>query len=401
MKNNKGISLITLLVTVIVIIIISSISVYNGTNVVRDARKKDAEDRLRTICSAIFKGDEFLNFNDDNMAELTEDDFDYMDLLKYYDNDYIVTVKKTEVGDADKKNIVYELTMKKKNSDVQYKYSADYTVSKEKYNYNVNFDEENGVNRPILVSGMVAINADGTLVEDLYNESWYSYKKTTPSFAKMKTEDGKVYVWIPRFAYSIQNFYKERQSKEVPSTAISIVFLRGTSSYMVNDEVMPETYTVHPAFSKNGTEYSGIWVEEDIYTQLTTLSSIYEDKDSYATHMMTNDEFGASIYLMYALESMDEIKFEKDEYVAASLMDDVEKFSNSDGFVTTYELDENGVVKERYGDAMWETPWDRVLSTYPTNDKPYIIRKFGSGKFDFEATDGNEEAYCRRAIAVK
>ena len=98
---------------------------------------------------------------------------------------------------------------------------------------------------------------------------------------------------------------------------------------------------------------------------------------------------------------MDEITFEKDEYVAASLIDDIAKFSNSNGFVTTYELDENGVIKERIGDAMWETPWDRVLATYPTEDKPYIMRKFGSGKFDFEAVDGNEEAYCRRAIAVK
>lgn len=401
MKNNKGISLITLLVTVIVIIIIASISVYNGANVVRDARKKDAEDRLRTICSAIFKDDSFLNFNDDDLAELTEDDFDYMDLLKYYDTDYDVTVKKIESGDEDKKEIIYELTMKKKDSDTQYEYSANYTVSKEKYNYNVNFDEENGVNRPILVSGMTAIKEDGTVVEDLYNETWYSYKRTTPSFAKMKTDDGTVYVWIPRFAYSIQSFYKERQSKEVPSTAISIVFLRGTSSYMVNDEVMPETYAVHPAFSKDGNEYSGIWVEKDVYTKLTTLSSVYEEKDSYDAHMMTNDEFGASIYLMYALEAMDEITFEKDEYVAASLIDYIAKFSNSNGFVTTYELDENGVTKERIGDAMWETPWDRVLATYPTEDKPYIMRKFGSGKFDFEAVDGNEEAYCRRAIAVK
>ena len=401
MKNNKGISLITLLVTVIVIIIIASISVYNGANVVRDARKKDAEDRLRTICSAIFKDDSFLNFNDDDLGELTEDDFDYMDLLKYYDTDYDVTVKKIESGDEDKKEIIYELTMKKKDSDTQYEYSANYTVSKEKYNYNVNFDEENGVNRPILVSGMTAIKEDGTVVEDLYNETWYSYKRTTPSFAKMKTDDGTVYVWIPRFAYSIQSFYKERQSKEVPSTAISIVFLRGTSSYMVNDEVMPETYAVHPAFSKDGNEYSGIWVEKDVYTKLTTLSSVYEEKDSYDAHMMTNDEFGASIYLMYALEAMDEITFEKDEYVAASLIDDIAKFSNSNGFVTTYELDENGVTKERIGDAMWETPWDRVLATYPTEDKPYIMRKSGSGKFAFEAVDGNEEAYCRRAIAVK
>ena len=108
MKNNKGISLITLLVTVIVIIIIASISVYNGANVVRDARKKDAEDRLRTICSAIFKDDSFLNFNDDDLAELTEDDFDYMDLLKYYDTDYDVTdtnsIMKLTISDMNTKH---------------------------------------------------------------------------------------------------------------------------------------------------------------------------------------------------------------------------------------------------------------------------------------------------------
>lgn len=401
MKKNSGISLITLLVTVIVMIVISSISIYNGANVIKDARKKDAEDRLKTICSAIFKDDSFLNFNADNLAELTEDDFDYMDLLKYYDEEYSVTIKKSESGDSNKKTIFYELTMKNKKTNDEYSYLADYTLSKEKQNYNVNFDEANGVNRPIIVSGMTAINSDETTVEDLYNDNWYNYKKSIPSFAKMKTDDGNIYVWIPRYAYSIQNFYSERESKDVPSTAISIVFLRGTSNYMVNDEVMPETYTVHPAFSNNGNEYSGIWIEKEAYLQMSSLTGINQVYDNYNTHMMTNDEFGAAIYLMYALENMEEILFENDEYVAASLSTDIDRFSISDGFVTKYELDENGKIKERYGDAIWETPWNRVLSDLPTEDKPYLIRKFGSGVFDFLNTDGNETAYYRRAIVIK
>ena len=79
----------TLLVTVIVIIIISSISVYNGINLLKDARQKDAEDRLKAICSAILKDDSFLEFNGGNTIELTEDHFDYMDLIKYYDKEYL------------------------------------------------------------------------------------------------------------------------------------------------------------------------------------------------------------------------------------------------------------------------------------------------------------------------
>lgn len=401
MKNNKGISLITLLVTVIVIILISSISIYNGVNVIKDARKKDAEDKLRTICSAIFKDDTFLEFNNENLAELTEDDFDYMDLLKYYDEDYNVIIKKTESGDNDKKTIIYNLTMKKKDSIDEYTYSANYTLSQEKQNYNVDFDEVNGVNRPIIVSGMTAIDQNENVVNDLYNEAWYNYKKAIPSFAKMKAEDGKIYVWIPRFAYSIQNFYSERESKDVPSTAISIVFLRGTSNYMVNDEVMPGTYKVHPAFSNNENEYSGIWVEQEAEQKITSITGINEEFENYEAHMMTNDEFGATIYLMYALENMEEIKFEKDEYVAASILDGADKFSNANGFVTLYELDENNIVKEKYGDALWETPWNRVLASYPTEDKQYIIRKFSSGKFDFASTDGNEEAYYRKTIVLK
>lgn len=403
MKNNKGISLITLLITIIVIIIISSLSIYNGVNLIKDARRKDAEDRLKSICSAIFKDDTFLEFNAENMRELTREDYDYMDLLKFYDDSYSVVVKKIESGDVNTKTIIYELSLKQKDSNIMYLYSGDYTLSAEKYNYHINFDEASGVNRPIVVDGMVPIMPDGTPVEDIYKSNWYNYKKSNCDFARVKTEDDKVYVWIPRFAYGIQTFYNGRESKDVPSTAISIVFLREDSNYMVNDEVMPGTYKIHPAFSKNGIEYSGIWVEETEAGKLSTLTAIYETHTDYDVHLMTNDEFGAALYLMYALEDTNEVSFTKDEYVAACISDNIGKFSASNGFVTEYELDESGVIEiaEKYGDAFYETPWNRVLEDYPTDEKPYVIRKFGSGLFDFTNSAGTEEAYYRGVIAIK
>lgn len=403
MKNNKGISLITLLVTVIVVIIISSMSIYNGVNLIKDARKKDAEDRLKAICSAVFKDDTFLNFNAANMYELTEEDFDYMDLLKYYDTDYLVVIKKIESGDSNKKKITYEFTMKEKDSSTQYVYTGDYTMTAEKYNYNVDFDEVNGVNRPIITGDMIPIMSDGTTVEDVYKDNWYSYKKGSTNFAKIKTVDDRVFVWIPRFAYNIQSFYNGRTSKSVPSTAISIVFLRETTDYMINDEVMPTNYKVHPAFSVNGVEYSGIWVEAKEAGELTSLSAAVDDRDKYSIHMLTNNEFGATLYLMYSLEDMDEVSFEKDEYVAASLSDNIGKFSNNGGFATEYNLDGEGkfLEQEVYGDAFYETPWNRVESSYPTVAKPYVIRKLSSGTFDFSNAVGTEDACYRGAIAIK
>lgn len=403
MKNNKGISLITLLVTVIVIIIISSMSIYNGVNLIKDAKRKDAEDRLKAICSAVFKDDTFLDFNDENMHELTEEDFDYMDLLKYYDTDYSIVIKKLESGDSNQKKITYEFTMQEKDSTTQYIYSGDYIMTAEKYNYNIDFDEANGVNRPIITGDMIPIMSDGTLVDDVYKDNWYSYKKGSTNFAKIKTLDDRVFVWIPRFAYNIQSFYNGRISKMVPSTAISIVFLRETTDYMVNDEVMPQNYKIHPAFSVNGVEYSGIWVEQKEAGKLSSLSTVFDDRDKYDIHMLTNTEFGAILYLMHALEDMDEVLFTKDEYVAASLSDNIGKFSTNGGFVTEYNLDEEGkfLEQEIYGDAFYETPWNRLESNYPTTAKPYVIRKLSSGTFDFSNAVGTEDACYRGAIAIK
>ena len=77
--------------------------------------------------------------------------------------------------------------------------------------------------------------------------------------------DNLYYVWIPRFAYKIEEFYLGTNLSNIPSSAIKIVFLKGTTDYMSNEEVIPPGYQVHPAFkfynSENEkVELPGFWV---------------------------------------------------------------------------------------------------------------------------------------------
>lgn len=409
MKNDKGISLITLLITVIVIIIISSMTIYNGINTVNDTRKKDAEDKLKIICSAILKDDTFLEFSGDTEITLTEADFDYMDLRKYYDEDYTLRIKKDEIASGDtSKTTTYVLTLAHKDDASRtYSYTFDYSLYTEKYNYNASFDEANGVNRPIVIRGMTPLMPDGiTPVEDIYKDNWYSYKKTNTHFAKMKYQD-KIYVWIPRFAYDIQNFYEGRSAIDVPASAINIIFLRETSNYMLNDEVMQGEYKVHPAFMNGETQYSGIWVEENVRdrdTLISAVSSIASDNNNTECdiHLMTNMECGAIMYLMHAFENPKDITIVENEYVAASV-DGLGVFSSSNGFVTAYALDESGDIELNgvYGDAFNETPWNRVVENYPTEEKRYLIREFTSSRYDFTNSNGSDEACYRGVITVK
>ena len=115
----------------------------------------------------------------------------------------------------------------------------------------------------------------GSIIKtDTTDETWYNYDEKY--WANAKTEDGSMWVWIPRYAYRIN---EETQTTEV-------VFLRGTSDNYYDAEGNIQTakrattetdvidttegFTVHPAFTdessinyRNGgwnEELEGIWV---------------------------------------------------------------------------------------------------------------------------------------------
>ena len=149
------------------------------------------------------------------------------------------------------------------------------------------WDEEKGVNSPKIVQGMTEIsfklpdegtNEKGEVIkkgkEGFDEDNWYDYK--TSKWANTMTEDGSMWVWIPRFAYKIDNTKK----------TIDVKFLVGTTDQYYDDEGNLQTakraksateaidttsdYYVHPAFTDesdinyaNGgwdSELTGIWV---------------------------------------------------------------------------------------------------------------------------------------------
>ena len=113
------------------------------------------------------------------------------------------------------------------------------------------------VNKPDLMSGMSAIyfdNNKATKVGNTDKDKWYSY--SDKEWANAQTEDGSMWVWIPRYAYRINKSTK----------TCDIVFLIGTSDnyYDKDGKVQTaqrqtsngqtiktdgEAYTVHPAFT--------------------------------------------------------------------------------------------------------------------------------------------------------
>ena len=143
------------------------------------------------------------------------------------------------------------------------------------------------VNKPELMTGMSAIkftdptdSAEGTVVDTTSSDAeWYNYENK--KWANAKTEDGSMWVWIPRYAYRI---HKENG---VATQKFDIVFLVGTTDNYYDENGRLQTaqrqtsenqtivtngdaYTVHPAFTNESSinyanggwdkELAGIWV---------------------------------------------------------------------------------------------------------------------------------------------
>ena len=155
------------------------------------------------------------------------------------------------------------------------------------------WNEEKGVNSPQIVEGMTEIsfklpdeenNIKGEVIkkeEEGFDENnWYDYKES--KWANTMTEDGSMWVWIPRFAYKIT--YKTENKSD--GGTIDVKFLIGTTDKYYDEngklqeakrvesatEIVDTTsnYYVHPAFTDesdinfaNGgwdEELTGIWV---------------------------------------------------------------------------------------------------------------------------------------------
>ena len=169
------------------------------------------------------------------------------------------------------------------------------------------------VNKPNLMSGMSAIKftepTDSTegkdeKVSDSSKNDWYNYSEK--KWANAQTEDGSMWVWIPRYAYKIN---KSNQTFDV-------VFLVGTTDNYYDKDGKLQTakrqtsetdipdatkdYVVHPAFTNESNigyvnggwrkELTGIWVSkfEAGYFDKNLVDADKEKYSSTANYSQTN-----------------------------------------------------------------------------------------------------------------
>ena len=179
------------------------------------------------------------------------------------------------------------------------------------------YSDEKGVNTPNLGTGMTPIKWNGSSwVETTGSDpDWYDY--SAKKWANAKTADGSMWVWIPRYAYSIPSAGYHKST----ATEISIEFMKGTRNETTsgrtsfNNASGQGNWNIHPAFNY-GQPVSGLWVAKfeasnsngKIKVQpgvqswrSITVDSIYTNCLNYNktlnSHMMKNDEWGAVAYL--------------------------------------------------------------------------------------------------------
>ena len=141
---------------------------------------------------------------------------------------------------------------------------------------------EKGVNKPVLATGMKAIkfidpteSSKGEVRDSSVDETnWYDYN--AKKWANAQTEDGSMWVWIPRYAYRVNETDKTFDIKFLIGTTDNYYDENGkiqTAKRCTNVDEQVDAkigYTVHPAFTdetkinyRNGgwdKELTGIWV---------------------------------------------------------------------------------------------------------------------------------------------
>lgn len=481
MNNKKGMSLVSVIVTILILIFITGITVFTGIDSANKSRIKAANDRLEIIYQALIAYEEELGFLDTvPKRSLSKQDYITMKLDEYavnFDETPKVYIEK-KIGtiatpnldgvDSDSdgvtdyeeyitstndQNRTYKLsTTTATDGGTECTYTKTYKISQSVYSLSNLFDYSAGVNRPIVSSKMKAVvynsNNEKKYVEDVYTEKWYSYNKNSPKWATIEL-DGIEFVWIPRYAYKIQQFYLNTNMTDIPASAIDILFLKENSNTLSSNEPIPDGYKVHPAFKFGDVELSGIWVEKEpvvINNLGTNISNVFESvmQNSYYDltvteenvrtdiHLAKNIERGAATYLLYStgnnsVEKIEDLQlpnlFYDSEIVAAYLNDSTSTALNTNGsnltivnnkYVDKYNsdaaLNPYDANIDKYGDAIIETSsslantpntysaWNNSISNFPTPESPFIIR---NGLFGYDSSTGdNNSELCRRAIAI-
>jgi uncharacterized protein YpmB len=251
-KNNKikGISLIVLIVTIIVIIILAgtvilSLAQNNPIEVTNEARLKADIDALKSGLNLYISDQYSDNIGGFDIASVkgkvsevlpsfpnaTDFDTDYEVLggqLVYKGTDEIISSQASELGVITGLVTVNNLTFNR----------PDITYLPEATTKAIKWDANN-----------VESQIDLSVAKS--DTSWYDY--SAKKWANIKTsnnENDAYWVWIPRYAYKLNESY----------AVIDVKFLAGTTNVTTDGVTLPEGYIIRDAFTFGDKQLTGIWI---------------------------------------------------------------------------------------------------------------------------------------------
>ena len=286
MKKNSGVSIITLVITIVVLIILAGVVIYNGANQnVEKTSQTVTFNEIINVSEATAQRS-FMNKLSTTKypyvgKELTDSEPEIINNVRYGDGWYKLE-KKEEYNELSLENILGSYVVNYTTGEVvsvnpilyedeEYFTSTDIKKIVGAANVAVSsdmYDNDKGVNKPMLLAGMIPVKyVDGRWVITSSNDAqWYDYSAENKAWAnvmltdeiavegytneeirsvtlaelegKVVTTNGSLFVWIPRFT---SNY------------AGDVVYSHLTSDYT------QDGYILSNAFTFGLTELTGFW----------------------------------------------------------------------------------------------------------------------------------------------
>lgn len=272
-KSTKGITLISLVVTIIILLILAGVTIAtlmgdNGLiNKAKDAKIKTEIAGIKEEIQTDILGKQAENngnISDDSLKEILEKYGTLSEEEKLTDKTLTTTKGSYEIKVSDIFNGTTVKDSPKEPTFTTVANAPDVRGFNKSNTYYVSWD---------LTNSPYQINED-TNLNGIAPSNWYDYTSGTNHWANVKTTGGGndcYWVWIPRYAYCITTGYHSDTAG-----TIDIKFLQGTtntpidgSSITISNSSGSGNWNVHPAFwfdknnngiEDNGEQLSGIWV---------------------------------------------------------------------------------------------------------------------------------------------
>lgn len=279
-KSTKGITLISLVVTIIILLILAGVTIAtlmgdNGLiNKAKDAKIKTEIASIKEEIQTDILGKQAENngnISDDSLKEILENYGVLSDEEKLTDKTLTTTKGSYEIKISDIFNGTTVKDSPKEPTFTTVANAPDTTGFNKSNTYYVAWDL-NEVGTEYIPNEIQMESENGT--KNSAPSNWYDYTQGVNHWANVKTTGGEndcYWVWIPRYAYCITEGYNSNTAG-----TIDIKFLQGTtntpidgSSITISNSSGSGNWNVHPAFwwdkNNNGVEdegeqLTGIWV---------------------------------------------------------------------------------------------------------------------------------------------